>query len=143
MCCLLRRAGSFARFDRERKDSLNKAIAEIIAANLCLFVLTACLFALIRHHGQLLEREAAESKQELTVRDLQLANLTSALSNQARSKTSAIEANARLLLDNYGGFLPRQGHECAQQIREASAEMELLRQTLVGSPSSGNDAKAA
>ena len=136
-------ASSFERFDTERKASLSKAVAKIIAANLCLFLLTACLFALIRHHGQLLEREAGKSRQELTVRDLQLEKLTSALSTQARSKTSAIEANARLLLDNYGGFLPRQGHEYAEQIKEASAEMELLRQTLVGSPGSGNDVKAA
>jgi hypothetical protein len=50
-----------------------------------------------------------------TVRDLHLEKLTSALS---RSKTSAIEANARLLLDNYGGFLPRQGHEYAEQIKK-------------------------
>ena len=77
------------------------------------------------------------------MRDLQLEKLTSALSNQARSKTSAIEANARLLLENYGGFLPRQGHEYAEQIKEASAEMERLRQDLVGSPGSNGDEKAA
>jgi CHASE3 domain sensor protein len=134
---------SFARFDRERNASLSKALAETIAVNSCLFVLTACLFGLIRCHGQVLEQEAAQSRQELAVRDLQLERLTSALSNQARSKTSAIEANARLLLENYGGFLPRQGHEYAEQIKEASAQMERLRQDLVGSPSSNSDEKAA
>jgi light-regulated signal transduction histidine kinase (bacteriophytochrome) len=90
-----------------------------------------------------LEREAAESRRELGVRDLQLEKLTSALTNQARSKTSTIEANARLLLQNYGGFLPRQGHEYAEQIKEASAEMEQLRQDLVGAPSGNGDQKAA
>jgi CHASE3 domain sensor protein len=134
---------SFARFDRERNASLSKALAETIAVNSCLFVLTACLFGLIRYHGQVLEQEAAQSRQELAVRDLQLKKLTSALSNQARSKTSAIEANARLLLENYGGFLPRQGHEYAEQIKEASAQMEQLRQDLVGSPGSNSDEKAA
>jgi len=89
----------------------------------------------------LLEREAAESRQALAVRDLQLEKLTSALSNQARSKTSAIETNARLLLQNYGGFLPRQGHEYAERIKEAATQMEQLRQDLVGSPNS--DEKAA
>jgi hypothetical protein len=77
------------------------------------------------------------------VRDLQLERLTSVLSNQARSKTSAIEVNARLLLQNYGGFLPRQGHEYAEQIQEASAQMERLRQDLVGSPGSNSEEKAA
>src|ERR1700675_1274378 len=105
---------SFARFDRESKASLSKALAETILANSCLLVLTACLFGLIRYHAQVLEQEAAQSRQELAVRDLQLERLTSALSNQARSKTSAIEVNARLLLQNYGGFLPRQGHEHAE-----------------------------
>lgn len=134
---------SFARFDRERSASLSKALAETIVANSCLLVLTACLFGLIRYHGQALELEAAKSRQELAVRDLQLEKLTSVLSNQARSKTSAIESNARLLLQNYGGFLPRQGHKYAEQIKEASAQMERLRQDLVGSPGSNNDEKAA
>jgi CHASE3 domain sensor protein len=134
---------SFARFDRERNASLSKALAETIVANSCLLVLTACLLGLVRYHGQVLEQQAAQSRQELTVRDLQLEKLTFALSNQARSKTCAIEASARLLLENYGGFLPRQGHEYAEQIKEASAEMERLRRDLVGSPGSNSDGKAA
>ena len=50
---------------------------------------------------------------------------------------------ARLLLQNYGGFLPRRGHEYAEQIKEASAQMERLRQDLVGSLGLSNDEKAA
>jgi CHASE3 domain sensor protein len=134
---------SFARFDRESKASLKKALTETIIANSCLLVLTACLFGLIRYHARVLEQETAQSRQELAVRNLQLEKLMSTLSNQARSKTSAIEVNARLLLQNYGGFLPRQGHEYAEQIQEASAQMELLRQDLVGSPGSDGDAEAA
>ncbi len=132
-----------ARLDRERNASLRKALAETIIANSCLLLLTICLFGLMRYHGQVLEQEAAQSKQELAVRDLQLEKLNFALSNQARSKTWSIEANARLLLENYGGFLPRQGHEYAEQIKEASAQMEQLRQDLVGSPDCKSDAKAA
>jgi hypothetical protein len=134
---------SYARLDKKRKASLSKALKDTIVANSCLLLLTACLFGLTRYHGRGLEREAIESRQELAVRDLQLGKLTSALSNQARFKTSAIEANARLLLQNYGGFLPRQGHEYAEQIQEASAQMERLRQDLVGSPRSNGDEKAA
>lgn len=134
---------SFARFDQERNASLSKALTKIIVANLCLFLLTACLFGLVRHHWQVLEQEAVQSRQELVARDLQLEKLTSALSNQARTKTSAIEANARLLLENYGGFLPWQGHQYAEQIKEASSQMERLRQDLVGSPGSDGDEKVA
>jgi hypothetical protein len=136
-------ASNFARLDRERNASVSKALAETIIVNSCLLVLTACLFALIRYHGQVLEREAAQSRQALAVRDLQLEKLTFALSNQARSKTSAIEANARLLLENYGGFLPRQGHKYAEQIKEASIQMERLRQDLVASPGHNSDDMAA
>jgi CHASE3 domain sensor protein len=136
-------AGSFARFDSEMNASLSRAFAKTIVVNVCLLALTVLLFVLVRYHGQALEQEVAQSRQELAVRDLQLEKLTFALSNQARSKTSAIENSARLLLENYGGFLPRQGHEYAEQIKEASAEMEQLRQDLVGSPGSNHDAKAA
>jgi CHASE3 domain sensor protein len=132
-----------ARLDREKNASLSKALMETMVANLCLVVLTACLFGLVRYHEQALEEETGKSKQTLAVRDLQLEKLTFALSNQARSKTSAIEANARLLLDNYGGFLPRQGHEYAEQIKEASIQMEQLRQDLVASPGRNPDGKAA
>ena len=138
----LAEARNFARFDGDGNVSRSKAFVETVVVNSCLLVLTVCLFGLIRYHRQALEREAANSRQELAMRDLQLNKLTFALSNQARSKTSAIEANARLLLDNYGGFLPRQGHEYAEQIKEASAEMERLRQDLVASPGS-SDEKAA
>jgi light-regulated signal transduction histidine kinase (bacteriophytochrome) len=118
-------------------------LKETVVANSCLLALTACLFGLIRYRGQVLEQEAVQSRQELAVRDLQLEKLTFALSNQARSNTSAIETNASLLLQNYGGFLPRQGHEYAEQIREASAQMERLRQDLVGSSAGHSDEKAA
>ena len=134
---------NFGRLDRERNTTLSKALVETIVVNLCLVVLTACLFGLVRYHGQVLEQETAKSKQSLAARDLQLEKLTFALSNQARSKTSAIEANARLLLDNYGGFLPRQGHEYAEQIKEESIQMERLRQDLVASPGRNSDERAA
>ena len=134
---------NFEILDRERNTSVRKALLETIVSNLCLVVLTACLFGLVRYHGQALEQETAMSRQALAVRDLQLEKLTFALSNQARFKTSAIEANARLLLDNYGGFLPRQGHEYAEQIKEASIQMERLRQDLVASPGHASDGRAA
>jgi CHASE3 domain sensor protein len=137
----LAESSRFAGLDNERNADLRKALVGTIVANLCLLALTAGLFGLVRYHGQLLEQEAVKSGQTLAVRDLQLKKLTSALSNQARSKTSAIETNARLLLQNYGGFLPRQGHEYAERIKEAAAQMEQLRQDLVGNPNS--DEKAA
>jgi hypothetical protein len=127
-------SSSFAQFDKERTAGLSKALSETIIANSCLFLLAACLLGFIRYHGYVLEKNTAESRRALAVRDSQLERLTSALSNQARSKMAVIETNARLLLEEYGGFLPRHGHECAEQIKGAAAQMERLRQELLGPP---------
>jgi CHASE3 domain sensor protein len=136
-------SGNFARFDAERVAALKRIWSETTIANSVLLLFAACLFALIRHHGRQLGEEASQSRVELAVRDLQLEKLTSALSGQARSNIGAINTNSRLLLDNYGGFLPRQGHEYAEQMNEAAAQMERLRQDLVGSRVSGSDERAA
>ena len=104
-----------------------------IIANAALFVVAACLFVVIRRHYRLLEQDASQSRRELALRDLQLEKLTSALSGQARSEITAMNMTSRLLLENYGGFLPRQGHEYAEQMKQAAIEMERLRQDLVGS----------
>jgi len=134
---------NFARFDTERTAALKRVLSVTVITNSVLLVLAVCLFGLIRHHGQLLGEEAAESRNALVLRDLQLEKLTSALSGQARSSITAINMNSRLLLENYGGFLPRQGHEYAEQMNEAAAQMELLRQDLVGSPPSNAKGRAA
>src|SRR5260370_42422101 len=136
-------SSNFARFDRERIVALKRALSVTLIVNSGVLVLAAFLFGLIRHHGRLLGEEAAPSRQKLAVRDLRLEKLPSALSGQARSNITAINTNSRLLLENYGGFLPRQGHEYAEQMKEAAAQMERLRQDLVGSPSSGSDVQAA
>jgi len=136
-------SSNFARFDGERIAALKRVLSVTIVANSGLLMLAACLFGLIRHHWRLLGKEAAQTRQELAARDLQLEKLTSVLSGQARSSITAMNTNSRLLLENYGGFLPRQGHEYAEQMKEAAAEMERLRQDLVGSRSTDGDQRAA
>jgi CHASE3 domain sensor protein len=134
---------NFARFDTEQTVALRKVLSVTIVTNSGLLLLAACLFGLIRYDGRLLAEEAARSRRVLSARDSQLAKLTSALSGQARFNISALNTNSRLLLENYGGFLPRQGHEYAEQMKEAATQMERLRQDLVGSRSSDGDWKAA
>lgn len=136
-------SSNFTRFDRERTAALKRAFSATIISNSVLLMLAVCAFGLIRHHGRLLREGAARSRNELVVRNLQLEKLTAALSGQARSNMVALNMNSRLLLENYGGFLPRQGHAYAEQMREAAAEMERLRQDLVGSPSSNGNGRAA
>jgi CHASE3 domain sensor protein len=136
-------SSNFTRLDRERTAALKRAFSATIISNSVLLALAVCVFGLIRHHERLLREEAAQSKNELAVRNLQLERLTAALSGQARSNMVALNMNSRLLLENYGGFLPRQGHAYAEQMKEAAAEMERLRQDLVGSPPSNGNGRAA
>jgi len=136
-------SSSFATFDKERTESLSRALSETIIANSCLLLLTVCLFGLARYDGRVLEQEIIQSTRALTSRDSQLEKLTSVLSNQARSKMTDIEADARLLLEEYGGFLPRNGHECAEHLKETAVQLERLTQDLIGRCGSNTDEKAA
>jgi len=134
---------NFTRFDQENAVALKKILSATIVANCGLLLLAIGLFALIRYDGRVLAEEVAQSRQELAVRDSQLAKLTSALSGQARFSLTALNTNSRLLLENYGGFLPRQGHEYAEQMKEAATEMERLRIDLVGNGSREDEVTAA
>ncbi|HTA25171.1 MAG TPA: CHASE3 domain-containing protein [Terriglobales bacterium] len=136
-------SSTFARLDGETTTALKTAFSATIISNSLLLLLAVCLFGLIRYHTQVLEQEVAQSGLELDMRDSQLEKLTSALSGQARSNIIAINTNSRLLLEHYGDFLPRKGHEYAEQMNEAAAQMEVLRQDLVGSPSSNGNERAA
>jgi hypothetical protein len=136
-------SSNFARLDRKKTATLKRAFSAIFVSNFILLVFAACAFGLIRHHERMLREEAAQSRNELALRNLQLEKLTAALSGQARSNMVALNMNSQLLLENYGGFLPRQGHEYAEQMKEAAAEMEQLRQDLVGSRCSENGEQAA
>jgi hypothetical protein len=120
------------RLDHEKSAALKKFLSMTILSNLCLLLLTAGLFTIGRYHIRTLADDAVRNRQELAVRDAQLARLMSALGGQARFKIIALKTNSRLLLENYGGFLPRQGHECAEEMKEAAIEIERLRQDLVG-----------
>ncbi|HZZ16442.1 MAG TPA: CHASE3 domain-containing protein [Candidatus Sulfotelmatobacter sp.] len=136
-------SSNFARFDAERIAALKSVLSVTILSNALLLALAAGLFWLARRHERLLAEEASQSRTELALRDLQLEKLTSALSGQARSNIVAINTNSRLLLENYGDFLPRQGYEYAEQMNEAAAQMELLRQDLVSARHSESDVTAA
>lgn len=134
---------NLARLDKERTSVQNGVLSVTIISNSVLLVLAVALFALIRRHGRLLGEEASQSRTELAMRDLQLEKLTSVLSGQMRSDLIAMNTNSRLLLEKYGSFLPRQGHEYAEQMKETAAQMERRRQDLVGSQDPEDDVKAA
>jgi|SRR5450432_535734 len=132
-----------ARFDIEKTAALKRIWSVIIIANSLLLLLAGGLFWLIRYHERLLREDVSQSRAELAMRDLQLEKLTTALLGQARSDLVTMNTNSRLLLENFGSFLPRQGHEYAEQMKETAAQMEQLRQDLVGSRGSNGDVRAA
>jgi CHASE3 domain sensor protein len=133
----------FAKLQREGIVAFNRALRVIVISNSALLVLAACLLGLMRHHARLLEKVAAQSRLELATRDSQLQRLKSALSGEARSNIASINTLSELLLEKYGDFLPRQGREYAEQLKEAALQIECLRQDLVGSSESASDEKAA
>lgn len=139
----LAESSNFASLEQERNATFRTVLSASLRGNAGLFLLAACLFLVIRHQYRMLEKEAAQSRRELASRDLQLERLTSALSGQARSEIIAMNTTSRLLLENYGGFLPSQGHAYAEQMNEAAVQIERLRQDLVGSLASEGDGQAA
>jgi len=134
---------NFARFDSERNAALKHAVRATLIANCVLLALAACLFGLMGGHARALAKEAAQNKKELVARDLQLERLTSALSGPVRSNLHTINTTLGSLMEKYGGFLPRHGQQYAEEIKEAAAQTERLRQDLVGSRDSESDVKAA
>jgi CHASE3 domain sensor protein len=134
---------NFATFDSERMAALNHAVRATILANCVLLILAACLFGLMGYYARVLAKGEAQSKEELVMRDSQLQRLTSALSGPLRSDVSTINTTLGLLLEKYGGFLPKHGQQYAEQIKEAAAQVERLRQDLIGSRDLESDVKAA
>ena len=139
-------SGRFAALERQRGASSSKALSETILANVGLLVLTAGLFVLIRLYERGLEREAGRSRDAFAIRQSQLKKLIklmSAVGDQSRAQVAAVEENARLLLEKYDGFLPPAGYACAEQIKQAAAQLEQLRKELLGSPEFEIQEKAA
>ncbi|MBV9482298.1 MAG: CHASE3 domain-containing protein [Acidobacteria bacterium] len=122
---------AFVRYHNEYNGLIKRASQASGFANLCLFILAGCLFGLIHSSSKAASGEAAQSREMLAKRDSQLEHLMSALADQTRSNITAIENNAKVLLDNYGDFLPRHGYHCAEQIQQAATEMERLRKELL------------
>jgi CHASE3 domain sensor protein len=117
-------------------DNLRRSFLVAVFGNLCLLVAGAVFFAILRGDRKALLRETEYLTKTLETRNSQLEKLTLALANQTHSNLNSIEENAELLLQKYGGFLPREGYQYAEQIREAAAEMERLRQELLWQPAS-------
>jgi CHASE3 domain sensor protein len=124
-------SANFVQLDGEKSATLKKFLRASVASNSAALFIAACLFALMRRHSRLLEEDARRSREESALLESQLKRLTSALSGPARTDITAINTISALLLENYGPFLPRQGQQYAEQMKEAAAQIERLRQELI------------
>src|SRR4051812_23483620 len=111
-------SSNLGKFESGTVAEIKRIWSITIVVNSGLFLLAACLFWLVGRHGKLLGEEASRSRTELATRDSQLEKLTSALSGEVRSSIIAINTNSQLLLENFGSFLPRLGHEYAEQMKD-------------------------
>jgi CHASE3 domain sensor protein len=137
----------FVSLEKQRSTSLSKSLSEAssgtIMANSSLVLLAAVIFTLVFYFERWLEQQATRSHRMLFIRDLEMERLISSLSNQTRSEIAVIEENARLLIVKFGGFLPTQGYEYAEQIRDAADELERLRKNMLNRPDPEAAQKAA
>ncbi len=134
---------NLAKFKQERNDSSRKAFSKTVMSNALLLGLTALLFVLIAFYVRRLERKAAQSNTALAARESELEKLVSALSNRAPVEIKLIEDNAHLLLGKFGGFLPKQGYEYAEQIQDAAGDLQKLIRELLNRPDNAIERKAA
>ncbi len=134
---------NFVSLENERNIAFHRALRVTLLSSCGLFVLAACLVGLTRRHVRLLAMEAAQSREDLALREVRLEQMTFALSGEARSNIAAINTTSELLLEKYGDFLPRQGQQYAEQMKDAAVQIERLRRDLVGSSDSANGEKAA
>ena len=125
-------SNNLAKFESGTTAALKRIWLITIMTNAGLLLLASCLFWLVLRHGKILGEEAMRSKTEIATLDSQLERLTSALSGEVRSSIIAINTNSQLLLEHFGSFLPRVGHEYAEQMKDAAAQIERIRQDLVG-----------
>jgi CHASE3 domain sensor protein len=125
-------SNNLAKFESGTTAALKRIWLITIMTNAGLLLLAACLFWLVLRHGKILGEEAMRSKTEIATLDSQLERLTSALSGEVRSSIIASNTNSQLLLEHFGSFLPRVGHEYAEQMKDAAAQIERIRQDLLG-----------
>lgn len=111
--------------------SVQNAFGIVLTANLCCLVLALVLFGLLHGRMQELEHDLAKRMDTSQNLELRLNNMVSVLSGEADGVISNLQRNVGALLQNYGGFLPRQGHECAEEIEQAAIQMKRIRQDLL------------
>ena len=127
---------NLARYDRETRESIARAIRQSALATLVLLAVTVIAFLGFNRYQRRLEVGYARQAQELQATSLRLEQFTSTIFHDIRSLAAQTRNYANTLLDVYGGFLPRQGQDKAECIEHGASQILRLLDDLSGN--SGN-----
>jgi len=123
-------SSAVARYDRDIKESVRRAIKDLILASCALLAVTVAIFLAFNRHSSRLEARYARSAQQLQATSRQLEEVTSTVFHDVRARVGKMRSCANALLDTDGGFLPRQGQEKAERIEHEAGQMILLLDNL-------------
>ena len=130
-----------ARYDREMRESVGRAVKQSAFASFILLLATAVTFLAFDRYRKRLEVVYAGQAEELQATSLQLEQFTSTIFHDFRARVAEMRSYANTLLDVYGGFLPRQGQEKAERIEDGAGQMIGLLDDLFKNSPSRNSVK--
>jgi len=133
--------GNIARYDAQMRENIGKAIKELVFANCILLGVTVVTLLAFDSYRKRVESRCARHAEELQATSLQLEQFTSTIFNDVRAPVGKVRSYANLLLDAYGGFLPRQGQEKAERIEKEAGQMIRLLDDLFKNAPSGSSVK--
>lgn len=112
-----------ARYDRELKESERKAYDLVVLTNCILLALMVLTLLALRRLSKRLERQLLEASEQLDATSTRVERLSKALFHDFRALIGDTRGSAKTLLEQYGGFLPRQGQEQVNSIQSAAGQM--------------------
>lgn len=127
---------NIAQYQQQLTGSTHAALEQGLLANLALLALTIIVLIAFDWSGKRLERAHRRQADELRATSETLERWTAALSTNVRATLTELQIQSDNLLNVDGGFLPRQGQEKAQWIRDASCYVGRLIDDLLQPDSS-------
>ena len=127
-----------ASFDRELRESVSRAYRQSASAGSMLLLVALVTWFVFHRYRTRLELGYARHDEKLRAATLQLETLSSTIFADCRTLLAEVRNDAGALLEAYGSFLPRQGHQAVEQIEAGAGQMisrmEDLSKTLPGNP---------
>ncbi len=121
-------------YDADFKASVGKAIRESALASAILLAMAVVTFFAFHQYRSRLELGYARHDEELRETRGRLERLSSTMFHDCRAQLAEIQESASSLLDQFGGFLPRQGHERLEWIEGGAARMVASLDAVPGAP---------